>query len=490
MKLHRLKQNRHTALVLVMVFLWIYARHRISEMDERFFQPSLLGVKGLALYALGDYGGAADAYRAHFQEVYQTDRASHDPAWDSLLQGDLKTAKEISEKSLEEDSTSTGQLLNLGEISLEENDPDQAVTIFARILQKDPDHFDALLLSAVARTRSGAYGKAVDLLRKALRKTEFDSRITSFLAVLKTAGNLAGMPKGRKPLCLLAQYHLYLQAFDPSNARAAVVFAKEAIAAGDRPDDAYLTMGIVYFKEGKTEKALHAFLKAIEVNPRNVEAHRWAIQIYAERGDLLNEYRIKKAIYEISPDDPSSILRFSQYLEDRLGDYDQALALTLKALETQPDNVSALKQVGRLSLRMKRPQRSLEYFQKALGLAPRNPSLHEGLGESLFALGREKEGEEAYRKALSLDLFQARPHLRLAMIYRDEKRYDDAVKEYEEGLRFGKDEAASRVPLCALYHQLSMFPRAAACFKQVLSEEPHNALAQHLLPYTLKNLNQ
>ena len=123
----KISQNKYILLILLMVLLWLFLHHRVSQLDERFFQPSLLGIKGLVLYEMGDYSGAAKAYRAHFREAYQTERTSSDPAYDALLRGDLKAAKEISQKALEKNPSDFSSLLTLGEVLLEEGDLDRFI---------------------------------------------------------------------------------------------------------------------------------------------------------------------------------------------------------------------------------------------------------------------------------------------------------------------------------------------------------------------------
>ncbi len=477
-------------LAVAILLLWIMAHQQISQMDGRFFQPSLSGMKGLALYVAGDYSSAAKAYRDHFRELYQTERTAADPAWDAVLRGDLQAAEEISRKALEQDPSAIGPLLNLGEIALEKGALDQALGVFERILQKHPHQFDALLLSSVAHARSAAYGNAIDSLNRALRTNRIESRITSFLQALKTAGDLARLPRAGRPLCLLAHYYRYLRIFDSSNGTVAVAYANEAIASGDRPADAYLTLGVIYDKQGKGEKALSAFLKAIELNPKHAEAHRWAAKIYADRADLLNEYRMRKAAFEVMPGDAFYIDNLGYFLTEKLGDYYQALALTQKFLGTKPDDIPALHRVAYLYSAIGDEQRSVQYYRKALLIDPRDASLHEGIAHSLGELGRTKEAMQAYRTALSLDPNRPRAHIGLAHIYFEERHFGEAIKEYEAAFRFGERDINQLTNLCTLYHQVSEFERAATCFRQVLSKDPRNPMAQHLLPYTLENLSQ
>ena len=80
-----------------------------------------------------------------------------------------------------------------------------------------------------------------------------------------------------------------LRIYDGLQARLAIARAEEAIARGDQVDDACVTLGVVYQKRTEDKDALAAFLRAIEANPRNAEAYRWAAVVYADRGELANE---------------------------------------------------------------------------------------------------------------------------------------------------------------------------------------------------------
>src|SRR6266545_5548335 len=100
-------------------------------MDARWFQFSLRGVQALTLYALGDLSGAARAYSAHFKQA-----------------GEIKETAAFADRALQANPSVVGPLLTRGEIALEENDLRGALGFFARVLGKDADQFDALLLSS------------------------------------------------------------------------------------------------------------------------------------------------------------------------------------------------------------------------------------------------------------------------------------------------------------------------------------------------------
>src|SRR5581483_11980233 len=463
--------------------------HQISRMDPRFFPRSFLGMKGLIFYEMGNLSGAAEAYRADLTEASRTGRPSSDPAWDALLRGDLEEAGEASKKRLEKDPSEMGALLTLGEIALERGDLGEALNRFEKVLEKETDQFDALLLSSVVQARLGQYEKSVRLLNRALRYNRVESRMTSFFAALKEAGELADLPKEKRPFCLLAHYYRYFRIFHPSNGKVAIRYASKAIASEDQIDNAYVTLGVVYDKEENPEKALASFLKAIEANPQNAEAYRRSAMIYSHRGEMLNEYRMRKAAYEAERD-PFYFGHLNNFLTEKMGDYHQALALSEGALATAPNDVKALHWVAHLYGFTGDPKRSIEYYQRARLLEPENPVFYQGIGSGLSELGRKEEAIEAYLKAASIDPSRPGPHFGLAALYRDQRHLSDAIQEYEKAFRFAQGEINLQANLCILYYQVSQFQRSADCFKRVLILDPRNKTAQHLLPYTLTNLRK
>lgn len=477
----------HVITALCFVVIWSMVYGHFSQMDGRFFHSSLSGTKGLVLYEIGHYRAAAEAYRSLLQEIY-AERETSDPAWDALMRGDLETAESLSRDALEKDPSNIHPLLNLGEIALERGDLDGALRHFDQLLRRESDQFDALLLSAVARAKGGAYPEAIDLLNRALRTPNTEDRITSFLWALKTTGELTELPRWERPLGLIAHLYRYLRIYDSSNERKAISYAKWAIDVGDRPDDAYLTLGVIAFKNRKNEEALASFLKAIETNPYNAEAHRRAAQVYSDRGDLANEYRMTREAYLKAPKDEFYADALSSFLTEKIGDYHQALLLAEHFLRGQPDNVTLLDRAGYLSGMIGNREQALEYFRRGQTLEPDNPRFYEAIGFTLNELGRTEEATEAYQTALSIDPQRPKAYIGLATLYQKEQRYPEAIEAYETAFQLGYDRSKMLTNLCTLYHRMSNFAEAVSCLNAVLSEDPRNALAEHLLSYAMANL--
>lgn len=475
--------------LLASVLLIVLLAYRPWRLDERFLRFSAPGLMGLARYLAGDYAGAARAYRSDLRLRMEGHPDRFGPAWRALVAGDLAEAKRAAQAEASTMGPATQALLTLGEIALAEGAPAEALRIFDDILRGEVDQFDALLLGSVAHARLGAYGSAVGALNRALRHNRVETRPTSFLSALETAGDLARMPPARRPWCLLAHYHRYLRIYDPSNGRLAIRNAERAVEVGDRPDDAYLTIGIVHRRHQRPDLALQAFLHAIEANPRHPEALRWAAGIYSDRGDLASEYRLRKAAFEAAPDDPYHADHFYDLLFTKLGDYVQALALTRRSLERNPEDRESLARLGAIYRALGDDEQALDLYRKALVVAPRDPALHEGVGWLLLSADRPDEARAAFETALALHPSWAFAHVGLGAVHQRQRRYREAIAAYERGLRLGGLENADRLlALCSLYSQMAAFDRAEWCARRALAMDPHHTGGHHLLEDARFNL--
>src|SRR6266581_8185637 len=162
---------------------------QLSGMDSRFFQRSWSGAQGLVRYLAGDYRGAAHAYRTHLKGLVAAEREHIDLVSAALLEGRLADARFRAEEQLQR-GFSPDALLTMAEVTLAENEPGRTLEILHRVLQPDPDDYDARLLAAVAYARLGQYGAAIDSMIRALRQDRVERRITTFFTILESAADL------------------------------------------------------------------------------------------------------------------------------------------------------------------------------------------------------------------------------------------------------------------------------------------------------------
>jgi tetratricopeptide (TPR) repeat protein len=477
-------RRRRLLLLALAVGAFFVLRH-LDQVDPGLRPLSGTGLVAFARYEARDYAGAAAAYRDYLRDELTTPGLQVDDEELALLVGNATQARALATSALSNDPRAVAPLLTLGEAALDENATDDAILALERALAVAPDDQDAQLLAAIAYARAGDYPRAIRMTNGALRDYHEGRRILAFVRVLDETGRLYALPPERRPACLLAHLHRYLRISDGSQASLAIARAEDAIANADQPDDAWLTIGIVREKQTEDDEALAAFLAAIEANPRNAEAHRWAALVYGARGDVANEYRMARAAHDIAPEDPFYALPLASVLREKLGDYRQALQIDSAVLRDGRVTPALLDDLGYLHAMLGDANEALDYYGRAASMAPRDPRPLRGLGWALSIQNRFDDAVEAYRRALALSPGWTDARHALALAYRHAGRYDEAAREFERAYREDPSYRANLPNLCITYQLAARFDRARACAREFLAMSPGNADAEYLRAFSL-----
>ena len=319
------------------------AYRRLNGIGEEFYEPSVTGVRAFVFYLNGKYGDAARAYRqAHRGPVWVNDANDPTGAY-AVAVGDNAVGQRRARAALAIAPTAIEPRVTLAEIALDRGDLAEASRELAAVLTAQRNHVEALYLTAVVHGRAGRAGEAIDALNLALRSGNAGERRATLFRLLELAGDFeAGAPAAR-PLCLLAHLFRYLRIFDDAHATRALTYATQAVAANDRPADAWLTIAVIHNKRGEHEAAMRAARHALAADPRHAEAYRWAAVEARRRGDLLLQYRMIRGAFESAPTDPFYLADLSQTVLGGLGDPHMMAALMAHALAADPTNAEARK---------------------------------------------------------------------------------------------------------------------------------------------------
>jgi tetratricopeptide (TPR) repeat protein len=358
-------------LAIAVMALWGLAYQRLSAMSTAFFRVSGPGLRGLTLYLRGDWAGAARAYRAGLQAWRRIEYADDPSGAFALTAGDLAGADRRARTTLRLLPSALGPRTTLGEIALDRKQYAVALGHFQEVLDRDPDDVDALLLSAVARGRQGDAGGAIASLSRGLRQGSAGSRATLMFRVLELAGDLAPRGAPARSLCLLAHLHRYLRIFDEAHGEIAAAYAMRAIAAGDRPADAHMALGIVHDKRGRYREALATFERAVALDPGHAEAYRWAALEAQRLQEPMRQYRMIRAAFEAAPDDPFYLDPLEDVLVRKFGDARTMLALMQRAVAVHPTNAAAHERLARAALAVGEREQAAEHARRAAELRRR-----------------------------------------------------------------------------------------------------------------------
>jgi tetratricopeptide (TPR) repeat protein len=220
--------------------------------------------------------------------------------------------------------------------------------------------------------------------------------------------------------------------------------ARAAISAdGDNPLAHYLAGKALRLTKGY-DKAIDAFAKAHEIEPRFVSALTEMGKLYADRGNYAKAAECYTDLFKIRGIDqlvdpvPLRLALASFYLKEGRGD--KALKLYQAIEEHDPRNAVALNEIGWIyGTSKENPERAVPYLERAVALAPNNPRYVDNLGWMLYVKGDYKEAKTQLHKARELLPSSPTIAYHLAMTYAKLGDTDTARTHVERALALSDD---------------------------------------------------
>ncbi len=248
---------------------------------------------------------------------------------------------------------------------------------------------------------------------------------------------------------VLNMARLFSEQGDPQRAATAL----NAVPVDDRTARINFALGATYDQLKQGKKAIDAYRAALAQEPDNLDAQRGLAQNLFMDGQLdaaLEEYQ---AIAVADPQDAQSYLRIAE-IERRKGQLDQALATLEKAKSLVQDSVEVAYNEALLNDSMGHTDAAIEGLKKLLA-------------DSAHADGQYSEADKSNR-AIFID--------RLAQIYREQNRTEDAVALYKQLLPLGGDYTVRGYQgEVDAYRDARMWPQATAAAQEAAQELPKNA---------------
>jgi tetratricopeptide (TPR) repeat protein len=127
------------------------------------------------------------------------------------------------------------------------------------------------------------------------------------------------------------------------------------------------------------------------------------------------------------------------------GQFDKAIEEYQAALQAEPDNVSALTNLGVAYYNTGQLDQAVAQYQAALKIAPNDADIHSNLAAAYVQQNNLDEALAEYQRAVELQPDLAQAHYGLGVIYSQQGQKDKAIQEFEKFVEFdpGTDPIAS-----------------------------------------------
>ncbi len=289
---------------------------------------------------------------------------------------------------------STESLMNQGNMLLSNGAFDQAVSVFRKVIARDPSNFEAQFNLGYAYLNRGRYSNAVTEFKRALQ-------------------------------------------INPASA------------------ECWSNIAMAYESLGQSQNAINALYRAVQQNPRNITARINLATMYGQKKMLGKAIAQYKQILQIDGTNLDATVNLAKCLISQ-GKYKEAKHYLKSAMAINPNDAEAYWEYGNILWNKdKNAEGAITNYRKAIALKPNSQVYYENLGLLLEELWKKNKDESKRQEAIDvwkksliyLDdaLKKERIQDRLDMIERGEAPSGKATPEELFGnTKLKKEEAVAR----------------------------------------------
>lgn len=371
-------------------------------------------------------------------------------AADDYHQGRLEAARETAAAALDRDPANQAALTLLGWLNLQQNRPQEAQNLLARV---QPGNDVSLAGLALARYQCNDVAGAYETIQGAPQGTK---QPPLFLTMAGYFNILVGRPQeGQRllqaavtqapafilPRSLLVQVHLIQNRKNEARQQ-----AQEALSLAPNSPQALLAAGLVNIAWFDLPKAIKQFQAAVERDPQFLEPYLYLAKIWLGSDYLDRARRAVAKALELAPNN-GEVLAMAGFVQLAFRDFQGAQGFFLRALEASPGLGEPHLGLGIYHFRYRRPDVGLTEMLKATLLEPHVALYQAELGKALYQVRAFGKSLDVYDYAKTLDSNDPTPHLYKGIALADLNRPGEAVQEINRSIALNDNRAVFRTRL-------------------------------------------
>ncbi len=358
---------------------------------------------------------------------------------------------------------------------------EQAMAIYERVLRQMPNHAGALHHVGLIAFAAGNYNIAAGFIRGALAVIPSSAAFGDLGNAYKELGRFddalgcydeALVLDARNP-DMYYNRATALQALGRLDAALADYDA--ALALNPQDPEACNNRGVVLKAQGRFEAALDGFARAIALAPGYADAHNNRGNVYIEMQRFDDALACYDTVVALGAASGETHFNRARVLQTR--DEDAALAAYAQALALDPHLARAYNNRALILRRRKRLDDALRDYETAIALAPDYQEAHIGAGNVLRDLKRHEDALACYDEALRCGERDAGLLDLRGMSLRELRRHDEALAAHDEALALDPCLANAFQNRGNVLKDLHRLDEALACFGRAIELEPANPLA-------------
>lgn len=287
----------------------------------------------------------------------------------------------------------------------------------------------------------------------------------------------------------LTQYFLLaLEYSEKGNSAKAIEYFKEVIKLDPKSARVKYFYARELYKSGMAKDAILNIKESLQMDPKSREANL----LYADMLYRAKRFEEAKTIYlSVSKEDPSDeeISIYLALLDMEMNHFQSAQKRLLDFAKNNPDAWRSNYYLGKLAEETNQNKVAITYYKKALKIEENSPLIGASLAEVYEKEGLLEDSIALYRW-LAFETDGAQYHEKLGQLYLTQKKYEEALKSFENLAR--KDPALTNnsIRLGILYIEFKQFEKAKVLFEKVLKKNKDSENVRFYLGLALENLKE
>ncbi|MCL2459039.1 MAG: tetratricopeptide repeat protein [Desulfobulbus sp.] len=323
--------------------------------------------------------------------------------------GKFDQAKEMLAKVTKANSKNASAILVNAKFLLKDGKNQEALDMVNNLIRDYPKWGELYFVKAVAHSNLKDMKLAKEALLESIRLSPELAKAHSLFAFLALQEGEFETAKKEATIALK---------INPRDFQAAMILAKGVLFTKDYstaekmfaelnakiPDNVEIlgSLGLAYIGLQQEPKAKQTFDKVMALQPDNVKAFAFLLQI-AQKGGAKQEELIKMTEAQMAKAPKSGgmhILLANQYLNAK--QQDKALELYQKAQELEPDNPQSYAMSAMILSRQGKTDQAIAELKDLVAKRPKSLGAHMGLGSLYEQSGKIDLAKESYAKALEI----------------------------------------------------------------------------------------
>jgi tetratricopeptide (TPR) repeat protein len=216
-----------------------------------------------------------------------------------------------------------------------------------------------------------------------------------------------------------------------------------AVAVTRQNAFAEATLANEYSRQGRRDKALQHFERALAIEPESKAALNGLGKIMLDQAHYEQALEYHRQALAIDPRDTVT-RNYLAFVLFRMGRIEDAIEQCQEAARIDPLDFNAYHNLGNIMLSTGKVDKALQFFQIAAGIDPRSAMARNSAGMALLELKRTDEAEAIFREALKLDPKSVPAHAGLGSILHDKQKFADALGHFQTAFEVDPANSALR----------------------------------------------